>query len=76
MIQFIGFLVGNVMKYLNEYLEQKLKIKPLGKVTTILYESEIGVYSGEEILIDGETTNIVVYYIDYIDWLENEFFKS
>ena len=64
------------MKYLNEYLEQKLKIKPLGKVTTILYESEIGVYSGEEILIDGETTNIVVYYIDYIDWLENEFFKS
>lgn len=63
------------MKYLNEYLEQKLKIKPLGKVTTILYESEIGVYSGEEILIDDELTNIVVCYIDYIDWLENEFFK-
>lgn len=76
MIQFIGFLVGNVMKYLNEYLEQKLKIKPLGKVTTILYESEIGVYSGEEILIDDELTNIVVCYIDYINWLENEFFKS
>ena len=70
MIQFIGFLVGNVMKYLNEYLEQKLKIKPLGKVTTIL------VYSGEEILIDDEATNIVVYYIDYINWVENEFFKS
>lgn len=64
------------MKYLNEYLEQKLKIKPLGKVTTILYESEIGVYSGEEILIDDELTNIVVYYINYINWLENEFFKS
>lgn len=64
------------MKYLNEYLEQKLKIKPLGKVTTILYESEIGVYSGEEILIDDELTNIVVCYIDYINWLENEFFKS
>lgn len=64
------------MKYLNEYLEQKLKIKPLGKVSTILYESEIGVYSGEEILIDDEATNIVVYYIDYINWLENEFFKS
>lgn len=63
------------MKYLNEYLEQKLKIKPLGEVTTILYESKIGVYSGEEILIDGEFSNIVVYYIDYIDWLENEFFK-
>lgn len=63
------------MKYLNEYLEQKLKIKPLGEVTTILYESEISVYSGEEILIDGESSNIVVYYIDYIDWLENEFFK-
>lgn len=63
------------MKYLNEYLEQKLKIKPLGEVTTILYEPEIGVYTGEEILIDGELSNIVVYYIDYIDWLENEFFK-
>lgn len=63
------------MKYLNEYLEQKLKIKPLGEVTTILYESEIGVYSGEEILIDGEFSNIVVCYVDYINWLENEFFK-
>lgn len=64
------------MKYLNEYLEQKLKIKPLGEVTTISYESAIGDYSGEEILIDDEQTNIIVYYIDYINWLENEFFKS
>lgn len=63
------------MKFLNEYLEQKLKIKPLGEVTTILYESEIGIYSGEEILIDNEATHIVVCYIDYIDWLENEYFK-
>ena len=67
MIQFIGFLVGNIMKYLNEYLEQKLKIKSLGEVSIILYESEIGVYSGEEILIDDEATNIVVFYIDYIN---------
>lgn len=61
------------MKYLEQYLEQKLKIKALGEITTEVEESTCGSYVGEEILIDGNHTNIVIYYIDYIDWLENEF---
>ena len=60
------------MKYIKEYLEQKLKIKPLGVVTTeVYYDKSVG-YTGESILIDGMYTGIVVYYILYINWLENE----
>lgn len=61
------------MKYLKQYLEQKLKIKALGEITTEVEESTYGSYVGEEILIDGNHTNIVIYYIDYINWLENEY---
>lgn len=60
------------MQYIKEYLEQKIRIKPLGVVTTEVYESEPGEYTGESLLIDGKYTGIVIYYIDYIDWLENE----
>ena len=59
--------------YIKEYLEQKIKIQPLGEVTTRVYETKPGEYTGEEILIDSCYTGIVIYYIDYINWLENEF---
>lgn len=62
------------MKYIKEYLEQKIRIKPLGTLTTEAYECEPGEYTGESILIDGKYTGIVIYYIDYIDWLEGRFF--
>lgn len=58
------------MKYITRFLEEKIKIKPLGQVTTKPHESEWGSYDGEEVLIDGEYTGIIVYYIDYINWLE------
>lgn len=64
------------MKYINEYLEQKIKIKPLGNLTTEVYEADCGEYTGEEILIDGHHTGIIVYYIDYIFWLEHYFMKD
>lgn len=64
------------MKYLEQYLEQKLHIKALGEITTQVEESTFGAYVGEEIIIDGNHTNIIVYYIDYIDWLENEFLEK
>ena len=35
------------MKYINEYLEQKIKIKPLGNLTTEVYEANCGEYTGE-----------------------------
>ena len=58
------------MKALDKYLEEEFRIKPLGKLTTEVYESEIGSYVGEEMIIDGKHTGIIVYYIDYINWLE------
>ena len=58
------------MKYIVEYLEDKLKVKPLGKVSTKLYERTCGDYVGEEIYIDKTFTGIIIYYVDYIKWLE------
>ena len=64
------------MKYIKEYLEQKIRIKPLGVITTKVHESEPGEYIGESLLIDGEYTGIIIYYIDYINWLEEDFFNN
>lgn len=61
------------MKFIKDYIEKKLKISPLGELKTIPYESTIGDYTGEEIVIDNIETGIIVYYIDYIDWLENDY---
>lgn len=59
------------MKHIEDFLREFYRIEPLGKVTTELYESECGVYSGEELIIDNKHTNIILYYVDYIQWLEN-----
>jgi hypothetical protein len=48
-------------------------IKPLGEVTTDPYESECGSYTGETIFINNKDVGIIVYYIDYINWLEKKF---
>lgn len=61
-----------MMKFINEYLEKVVKIKPLGELSTEVYESECGSYTGEELLIDGKRTGIVIYYIDYLQWLEKQ----
>lgn len=63
------------MKYVEEYLEKEMLIKPLGVVTTDPYESTYGDYTGETILINNKDVGIIVYYIDYINWLENKKFK-
>jgi hypothetical protein len=60
------------MKYIEDFLREFYKIEPLGNVKTELYESECGVYSGEELIIDNQHTNIIIYYIDYIQWLEKK----
>lgn len=58
------------MKYLEQYLEEKLKIKVLGKLTTAASNSgdEVGV----SILIDGYEPGIEVWYVDYCNWLEKK----
>ena len=60
------------MKHIVKYLEEKLRVTPLGKVTTKPYEEVCDAYVGEEILIDGQCTGIKVTYIDYIYWLESK----
>lgn len=61
------------MKKVLEYLEEEMRISPLGEVTTDPHEVVCGEYSGETILIDGKDVGIVIYYIDYINWLEKKY---
>ena len=53
-----------------------MRVKPLGRVTTDPYETTSGCYAGESILIDDKDVGIVVYYIDYIKWLEGDNFLN
>lgn len=66
-----GYIIKHYnMKYINEYLEKVLKIKPLGKVT--FDECSKGEEVGYEIVIDGHSTGIEVWWADYATWLEKK----
>lgn len=58
------------MKYLEKFLEEKLKIKVLGELTTA--ESNSGEEVGVSLVIDGYEPGIEVWYADYCDWLEKK----
>lgn len=58
------------MKYLEEYIEEKLKIKVLGKLTT--RECCEGDGLGVSLVIDGFEPGIEVWYADYAKWLEGK----
>lgn len=49
------------MKFVEEYLRDEYRVKPLGTVTTKPYEADCGEYTGEEILVDGN--QLVLLYI-------------
>ena len=58
------------MKYVEEYLETVVKVKPLGELTTredILYDM-----SGEMVYIDGKCSDIFISHADYANWLEKQ----
>jgi len=58
------------MKYIEQYLIEKRRIKPLGKITLndeLKYD-----LSGVEILIDGKDVDIFVAHVDYCNWLESK----
>lgn len=59
-----------MMKYLEQFLEEKLKIKVLGKLTTT--ESSSGEEVGVSLVIDGYEPGIEVWYADYCAWLEKK----
>ena len=58
------------MKYLEKYIEEKMKIKILGELTT--NESTEGDAVGVSLIIDGYEPGIEVWYADYARWLEEK----
>lgn len=62
------------MKYLERYIEDKLKIKILGELST--KESASGEEVGVSIVIDGYEPGLEVWYIDYAKWLEEKIKKE
>lgn len=59
------------MKYLKQYIEEKIKIKVLGELTT-RYSCE-GEAVGVSLVIDGYEPGIEVWYADYANWLEEKY---
>lgn len=62
------------MKFLEKYLEEKERIKPLGKLTT--KESVEGESVGVSLVIDGYEPGIEVWWVDYATWLEEKIEKQ
>lgn len=62
------------MKYLERYIEDKLKIKILGELST--RESASGDDVGVSIVIDGYEPGLEVWYVDYARWLEDKIEKQ
>lgn len=59
------------MKYIDQYLEEVVKLKPLGKVT---YEDDCQYdLSGVYVYVDGKCTDLFIAHVDYLNWLENKF---
>ena len=59
------------MKYLGRYIEDVLKLKPLGEIS---YLDEVEVTtgrSGVQVVIDGVMTGLFVSTTDYVKWLED-----
>lgn len=58
------------MKYIEKYLEEVIKIKPLGHIGT--EEDNKYDLSGETLYIDGKCTDIFIAHADYANWLESK----
>ena len=62
------------MKYLEKYIEEKMRIKVLGELTT--RECCEGDGLGVSLVIDGYEPGIEIWYADYSNWLEEKIEKS
>ena len=58
------------MKYVEEYLKDVTKVKPLGELTT--KDDELNGMSGEMVYIDGKCSDIFISHADYANWLEKQ----
>lgn len=61
------------MKYIKEYLKERMRIKVLGELKTIDEESEPCMVVGQRLVIDGIESDIVIWYSDYSTWLEKKY---
>lgn len=62
------------MKFLEKYLEEKLKIKILGELS--VRSSVEGDDVGVSLVIDGYEPGIEVWWVDYAMWLEEKIEKQ
>ena len=62
--------LNNHMEYIEQYLEENLRIMPLGKIT--FAPACNGEETGNTIIIDGKDTGIEVWWMDYSTWLEKK----
>ena len=62
------------MKYLEQYIEEKMRIKILGELTT--RECSEGDDVGVSLVIDGYEPGIEIWYVDYANWLEEKIENS
>lgn len=65
------FLSDGNMEFINEYLEEIIKVKPLGTTTTVFADEP----DKAEVIIDGDNTGIYVSWIEYAKWLEKKYKK-
>lgn len=63
------------MKYIEEYLMEKVRIKPLGILKLIDEDIEPCTPIGKRVVIDDIETDIVIWYADYCMWLEKKYEK-
>ena len=61
------------MKYIEEYLAENVRIKPLGTLRLIDEDIESCTPIGKRVVIDDIETDIVIWYADYSNWLENKY---
>ena len=62
------------MKYIEQYLREVVRVKPLGEVTT-KEDTDSGL-SGEMVYIDGRCADIFISHTDYANWLETKMEKE
>lgn len=60
------------MKYLELFLEEKMKIKILGELSTVELASAENEAYGVSLVIDGFEPGIQVWWADYAAWLEQK----
>lgn len=64
------------MKYLKEFIIDKLKIKPLGELNTEEIFSSDQELIGLSLVIDGYEIGLQVWYADYAKWLEEKYERA